>query len=880
MNDSSEVLWVHLLPEGIKGGPQSEHRKKVERAKAQAASAMQVQARPVAASLPSSPTAPVGMMGGGDVGAYTGDSGKEVVADKVANTKQLKDHEGEFYITAPVVNILGGPDATRQTIEDLAAQKVSDAGNSFRPVAPDQKLITSEKNPSSNIIEGHFGEGAVAPIRTSFGPGGSVYGEDNLNPDGTVKKSDSYQRESDGTTPPPVGAGATVYGEDSLGVGGKQTNTALGTTGLVDPLRRFSTGQPVQPVAPVQTTQQPAQATNATNMINQGTDFLSSLAAGDNKVVDAMVNDALNKHGANTAGGKAELQMRMTAQGLSPEAQAAGMESYDRSARIGANTIQAQLSQQAMQQAQTAAQSLISTGQSERSFETNRQQEQLAAALQSGNFDTYREVYKQIYNKDIDTSTFQKAFNDQQFNNANEALDNVFVRNLNADINEPNVRNYLKDIWKYSGGQGEPTEDWMKLQLESRRDQFDSSKIYINSMTPDAILRDWFGGDQSALDDFAFNNQRGAKAFADYLPTLVTGGAVKTVVGADGKRTFTIDWENEAIKFYLNRKEPDIAVTQPLGASTVGATVKVGTNDYKVEALGADGTPSIVSFNGQNYDVTKDAQGTVLRRKTGGVTTGAEGAFIVNGVQGKVDGTGELVVTKNGKQYATIGGQEVEVVYDASTNKITPKSPLQTPGQKIPDLTWDGRDVSFSSVSGYGTTSDGRLVKLTPSGNTFTVLELSPQEVASLLSSTDPDIVKTVAKDPQSFKLYRQNQGATPLDSKIVTKMIEAGNVDAVNYAVGQVDAGNYSYVINPNVKAALTAKAKAYAHRADFGDNKNLPPLGTIINRNGNLYRLTSGNTTGKINRVLNGENGYSYLYTLESIDGGTNLGTAFIAT
>ena len=876
MNDSSEVLWVHLLPEGIKGGPQSEHRKKVERAKAQAASAMQVQARPVAASLPSSPTAPVGMMGGGDVGAYTGDSGKEVVADKVANTKQLKDHEGEFYITAPVVNILGGPDATRQTIEDLAAQKVSDAGNSFRPVAPDQKLITSEKNPSSNIIEGHFGEGAVAPVRTSFGPGDYVepkkqeaetlsFSLPNL-PNPTASEPNNTNSSFVSPTAPVMTAPPPTK---------KQENSSLGLD-----LGSLSL-PPTQPVAPVQTTTQPpARATNATNMISQGTDFLSSLAAGDNKVVDAMVNDALNKHGANTAGGKAELQMRMTAQGLSPEAQAAGMESYDRSARIGANTIQAQLSQQAMQQAQTAAQSLISTGQSERSFETNRQQEQLAAALQSGNFDTYREVYKQIYNKDIDTSTFQKAFNDQQFNNANEALDNVFVRNLNADINEPNVRNYLKDIWKYSGGQGEPTEDWMKLQLESRRDQFDSSKIYINSMTPDAILRDWFGGDQSALDDFAFNNQRGAKAFADYLPTLVTGGAVKTVVGADGKRTFTIDWENEAIKFYLNRKEPDIAVTQPLGASTVGATVKVGTNDYKVEALGADGTPSIVSFNGQNYDVTKDAQGTVLRRKTGGVTTGAEGAFIVNGVQGKVDGTGELVVTKNGKQYATIGGQEVEVVYDASTNKITPKSPLQTPGQKIPDLTWDGRDVSFSSVSGYGTTSDGRLVKLTPSGNTFTVLELSPQEVASLLSSTDPDIVKTVAKDPQSFKLYRQNQGATPLDSKIVTKMIEAGNVDAVNYAVGQVDAGNYSYVINPNVKAALTAKAKAYAHRADFGDNKNLPPLGTIINRNGNLYRLTSGNTTGKINRVLNGENGYSYLYTLESIDGGTNLGTAFIAT
>lgn len=876
MNDSSEVLWVHLLPEGIKGGPQSEHRKKVERAKAQAAAASQVQSRPVAASLPSSPTAPVGMMSGGNVGAYTGDSGKEVVADKVANTKQLKDHEGEFYITAPVVNILGGPDATRQTIEDLAAQKVSDAGNSFRPVAPDQKLITSEKNPSSNIIEGHFGEGAVAPVRTSFGPGDYVepkkqeaetlsFSLPNL-PNPTASEPNNTNSSFVSPTAPVMTAPPPTK---------KQENSSLGLD-----LGSLSL-PPTQPVAPVQTTTQPpARATNATNMISQGTDFLSSLAAGDNKVVDAMVNDALNKHGANTAGGKAELQMRMTAQGLSPEAQAAGMESYDRSARIGANTIQAQLSQQAMQQAQTAAQSLISTGQSERSFETNRQQEQLAAALQSGNFDTYREVYKQIYNKDIDTSTFQKAFNDQQFNNANEALDNVFVRNLNADINEPNVRNYLKDIWKYSGGQGEPTEDWMEKQFQARKDQFDSSKIYINSMTPDAVLRDWFGGDQDALDGFAFNNKRGAQAFADYLPTLVTGGAVKTVVGADGKRTFTIDWENEAIKFYLNRKEPDIAVTQPLGASTVGATVKVGTNDYKVEALGADGTPSIVSFNGQNYDVTKDAQGTVLRRKTGGVTTGAEGAFIVNGVQGKVDGTGELVVTKNGKQYATIGGQEVEVVYDASTNKITPKSPLQTPGQKIPDLTWDGRDVSFSSVSGYGTTSDGRLVKLTPSGNTFTVLELSPQEVASLLSSTDPDIVKTVAKDPQSFKLYRQNQGATPLDSKIVTKMIEAGNVDAVNYAVGQVDAGNYSYVINPNVKAALTAKAKAYAHRADFGDNKNLPPLGTIINRNGNLYRLTSGNTTGKINRVLNGENGYSYLYTLESIDGGTNLGTAFIAT
>ena len=62
------------------------------------------------------------------LGGYTGDGGKFVNPDKEVNEKTFVDHEGEYYVNAPVVNAIGGPNRVKSLMAHEANKAIERAG--------------------------------------------------------------------------------------------------------------------------------------------------------------------------------------------------------------------------------------------------------------------------------------------------------------------------------------------------------------------------------------------------------------------------------------------------------------------------------------------------------------------------------------------------------------------------------------------------------------------------------------------------------------------------------------------------------------------------------------------------------------------------------
>ena len=127
------VLWAHLLPVNLRGGPLAREQYQEEiQSLQQMQEAQNVKPR-------GNFKHPVSQQGvsfayGGyatPIGGYTGHSkdGK-VRPDKVANIKKYKDHEGEYYLNEPTVNLLGGVEG----VERVVAQAAQEALNAPIPI--------------------------------------------------------------------------------------------------------------------------------------------------------------------------------------------------------------------------------------------------------------------------------------------------------------------------------------------------------------------------------------------------------------------------------------------------------------------------------------------------------------------------------------------------------------------------------------------------------------------------------------------------------------------------------------------------------------------------------------------------------------------------
>lgn len=149
-------MWLKALPIEMQGGEQSETQKRLRN-------------RVSSPDLQMSALAPLYSLDSANytktaTGGYTGHKNGKIVMDKVASTKNMKDHEGEEYTPAPLVAAAGGPEAVRKAILELAQRRVSEAGtSSFKPMA-DAPVITSKAEEAAS----------ANGKKTSFLTGGTV----------------------------------------------------------------------------------------------------------------------------------------------------------------------------------------------------------------------------------------------------------------------------------------------------------------------------------------------------------------------------------------------------------------------------------------------------------------------------------------------------------------------------------------------------------------------------------------------------------------------------------------------------------------------------------------------------------------------------------
>ena len=817
-NTDSEVLWIELLPDAMKGGPMSKFQQRLKESR----SVVPIGAQTGTIANPGNAPSPMGcggsikMASGGSVhtekfkhlaeklksegrpaksafpiamhalgyeasvraghrrkpgygvGGYTGDEGDKVLADKVNAEKTFVDHEGEYYINAPMANMLGGPEEIEKLIIERAKARVNAAGpgqNQVRPALP----IMAEKDKDATTIP-------KSNLRSSFAGGGTAYDPEKAAIEGqyipgtpNVMEQTADIAEHRASHASILPAPAPLAEQPKLGDlrtitlpnGNTVTqqysteNEAWGLAGsTVAPQVPTTPSMPTPDAptyaAPMSYEFAPPPATPAAKPptlsgqrdIDYATSFLRDLAEGKNPVLAGIINSMLQKHGANTAAGKSELQMRLGQEGISGEAADAAMESYDRNARIGRSQIETAGMQQQGTAAQTAAGQLLTAGTAERSFDVSQTQTALANALNSGTFEGpggYKELYQKLYGTVPDVATFQQAFNDNKFNTARSAIASDLATNPALTIDSPKVGDYLQRMWEGQGGQGLATDSWKTEQFQSIKNTEDPVWQYSHSLSDGAVLDQWFGGDRSDLDIFSYGGKTGIDAFRAYVPELMKGAVKMATDPTTGAKTFTIDYDNAIVKKYFQVREPGTVATpvdpgKPITSYAVGNVFdKVDGADRKVTAIGSDGKPSKISDGKQVWNVTYNDAGTASTSLVSQELSTADGP-VTFGEMPLLGSDGKQVTLRAGKFYDSTGK---EVTIDPETlvsgmPKVSPVAALSEskPGDVLTVTTPSGGALTYVSGNSDGTSlattggAGGKLFIVSKDGKTASPMNM------------------------------------------------------------------------------------------------------------------------------------------------------------
>ena len=496
MDKSSDVLWIELLPEAMKGGPMSQYQRKRKEQYSHAPIR-----RVPEISGPSSAPSPMsagasrsssssGKAGGGGVhtekfkrlaeklkaegrpddsafaiatkalgyegsiraghrrkrgyavggmaaivdsepGAYTGDDGDKVVADKEVNEKTFVDHEGEYYVNAPMVNIIGGPDKVEQLMIEAAKKRVTQSqGN--------QAQIRSLK-PILALEDGDKKTEPISNIRTSFQAGGEP-GEDT---------------DVDPVTGTGAGSTSSVLSSSLPPISGGNTDADLGI------------------------------------------DILRSTAAGKSPVYESMLKSALEPAATRSATDVAETQMRANQLGLSPEATAAALATSERAGRLQEAQITKDISQQAMAQELPAAQALVTAAQTQQMQQRQHAQTRLDAAMAGGDEGEYRNAYRDLYGSEPDMALFRagKASKlSDAFNAASNNLDATIVRFGDSTTIDQALPT-LQSMWQAQHPGVPMDQAWATQTLQDYKDSYNPDKMWQKSLTMDAAVARLGGAD-------------------------------------------------------------------------------------------------------------------------------------------------------------------------------------------------------------------------------------------------------------------------------------------------------------------------------------------------------------------------------------------------
>jgi hypothetical protein len=814
---------------------------------------------------------------GYEVGGYTGDNGEEIVADEVNDVKTFEDHKGEYYVNAPMVGVLGGPDAVENLIMEEAKRRIAtaEAGQQqIRPLLP----IVSQADEGKNTIP-------RSNIRPSFQFGGLADIGKNIAKNVAPISSDLTSRANAPGAPLPISGPATGTGTPHLSGFARQTGDDVSSpdTGDEGVVSTYTSGdlerenasirpRPAPAPVPAPAPAPPAVAPlpiSGQRDIEYGTDFLRSIAEGKNPVLANMINETLRKHGMNTAAGKSELQMRLNAQGITGPAADAAMESFDRNSRLGRTEAEIGLTKAGMEQAQTAAGQLLTAGQTERSFDVQQKTTALATALQTGNFDQYRDIYKSLYGVDVDTTAFQQAYTDKQFNDARSAISQDLAINPATTMDDPKMQDYLGRMWKNSGGQGPMPADWAAKQFEGVKNTLDPVWQYSHSLSDENILSNWFGGnndpsDPDSLASFEYEGKKGIDAFRAYIPQIVYKGGVEMVTAADGSKTFKIDYDNPVLSRFFGA-----AVT----SQNIGTTIP---SDYTASPY----NPDVVIKDNKAYKVTHNTDGTLSISSAPLAESAGTGGVVKFGDQEVVDPASSQKVYKDDKGLYHLGsatGEVVKVDYDTLANGMPT---VTSTAMKVGDeMTFNG-EVVPNSLGAQGKTTfvaagtEGNIGR-DQAGNYFILgndgqyrtydVDTLVADKAKLGDAQYKSILTEMSKGSDReavFATYKSTVGTGTGDPDVVTAFLNAGSTNALNFATSLTARGDFTYAKKlPAGSPQLTQLVSTMPTSTQFNSNlKNTGWAGiytsAVMTQGGIPYKITVTQSAKYSKHAHGGEN------------------------
>lgn len=647
----------------------------------------------------------------GPVG-YTGDEAGsgEIDTSVEAGEKTFKDHVNEIYLSAGTVNVLGGKDEAQKKIESLIKNEIDNA---------DKRSVFSLKpiTATSSSKAGYESAGVVSDQDTfakSQGYGTfAEYKAAGAKPNEDLAKSQGFNSFSDYSAA--EGKKAADYYATTSTPPVSATTTA---TGMYKPL-------------------------SAQALINQGANYLKSTAEGNNPIIQAQKEAASAKTAAETAGGKGELQMRLTQAGTTGGAAEAATSAYDRDARIRASQEQTALTQQGMAQAQAANESLVNLGQAERTYAEN-----------------------------------QKLNADNLLNSAMSGITNILAANPNATVEtNPELRTFLNTIYQQGGGQGEAPADFIANRLAIEKQNIDSgyqTRMSIGDAT--SIANTFFNGDVEAMNKFSWGGKTGEEAVRNAWEKLSkTGGLVK-----DAQGNLIADQNNALYKamFAPESSKGVIAsgTVDAAGNVPVGTKVKVGNDDLVVEKQNPDGSYTL-------YEGNIEYTGTWDGAKMTTIPTGNNRNF----KDGKFIGTGPVTTTSDEPITASFKGVNYPVERDSSGN-FTVKI-----GDTIVPLTessidYDEGDVTLPAgevtIGGkIYSIIDGAELKDAETGAEYTQVEGLPG-VVTLSGTNDYKTIVNGSYVPITTKIFATKQASmTPEQrTKFADILANTGQLDDLGF--------------------------------------------------------------------------------------------------
>jgi hypothetical protein len=667
-------IWIRLLPEELRGGPQSIFQQ-------------ELRARKVAASQAPAPilpsyrdTMPIGMAEGGSVhtakfqklaeklkkqgkgqsafpiamhalgyegsikpghrrkpgyaaGGYTGDSGDAIMADNVANEKTFVDHDGEFYVNAPMTALIGGPDAVNDIMLRAAKERIKKAESGAQQIRDVSAPIMSSGDAGKSYAP-------ISEVRSSFAAGGLV--EDPVTPQ---------------STPAPVGLDTSnLTPKVSQPSVSAPTTASPSFTGIATPAPQQN--QPPQPVSGGQ------------GLINQATKYYQGIMSGDDPYYKSLVSSALQQQGASASAGKAGLQQSMAQAGVKGNAAIAGMADYDKASREQAAGIQTSLAQQELGQQEKAAGQLANIGQAEQKFAYQKGVDAMKVALDAGDITGFANAANTALGIKIDTTQMKTQ---QDAKNLATAMTNLESLNASGQLTMDMAGNDLRTLYRATGGQGDMPADWAQSKLDTIRRSSDLIlSVYDNTSMDDAVA---MLGSAEAVNGYVSTvdpKSTGLDGFKKDLQNLyVTGGLKMTKDPTTGAVTFstdpTADHNGLLAKIFGGGKTATLTIGGADEPVQFGGA-KLQFKDPVTGAMVDVTSPSSGVFKAGNYNVKVDST-------TGGVTLSGVNATNVNGVDNTAIGADGQPISYNGNnvvldagstKYGTASGVKVVVPSDGS----------------------------------------------------------------------------------------------------------------------------------------------------------------------------------------------------------------------